>query len=119
MENGKCHCNEGFKLKGEYECVKNNKCDGGHMENGKCKCPQGKVLKGDKCEPINQCNGGKIVFGVCKCPAGKKQQNGNCVPDSKCKQGEKLVNGICVKQPPKDCPSGIIRVLMENVLNNK
>ena len=35
MENGKCHCNEGFKLKGEYECVKNNKCEGGHMENNK------------------------------------------------------------------------------------
>ena len=108
-EYSKCKPNEVFDEQAQ-KCEKF--CEEGlifNIEKLLCECPQGKKFKDDKCVPINQCNGGKIIFGVCKCPLGKKQQNGNCIPDLKCKQGEKLLNGKCVKQPPINCPHGTIK----------
>lgn len=33
----RCICHPGFKLKGKFECVKDNKCIGGTIVNGVCK----------------------------------------------------------------------------------
>ncbi len=86
FENGKCICNPGFRLKGQFECVKDNKCIGGRNVNGVCKCPNGQLPKNGICQSRKD-----------RCPPKQILFKGRCIP---------LIHRPCPYEPPRLCPNG-------------